>query len=55
MFVFGGKLERGRSPLSNIGRSLTKDVRDDTSCRFEGGSFNPFNWMGDSSLRSEWL
>jgi len=45
-FAFGEKLERGRSPRSNIRRSLTKGVRDDTSCRFWKGVCFPFrlNW-----------
>jgi len=39
-----GKVRKGWNPRSNIRRSLTKGVRDDTSCRFEGGTFIPFNW-----------
>ena len=35
-------------------RSLTKGVRDDTSCRFWKGSVSPFDWRGDVSLRSTW-
>ena len=47
-FVSVGK---GSFSLPNNGRSLTKGVRDDTSCRL--GRSVPFPILGDSSLRSE--
>jgi len=59
LYVFGEKLERGRSPRSNIGDFSLRSTwhnkksfweirrrsfaQDDTSCRLEGSQYYPFD------------
>jgi len=40
---FSGLVGKGSFTPSQYGRSLTKDVRDDTSCRLERGTITPFD------------
>jgi len=40
--------------LSRGKAEILRYAQDDTSCRLERGTFTPFDWRGDVSLRSTW-